>query len=563
MPYHISNLNGDPALEDMLKDDGILKIPLSGSWFNAQGFFIPDLFYKYLKTQKLHVIALDSHQASWEKKITRFLFQDFAENKLKPVDESPGAMFFRFTTTAPTWSTDLTSEIENRERNFVVGSLSTQVEISVLRAEYNLFDTYWPKSPKKVNLPLKITTRKGEEKNTTLDLGGWQVHANCKYWGFIGACMKINANLDQKLAGFARSSATKKEVDGASFEGFVGAQVGASVTGELLWDPPSKISQNLAPDVVKPLVMGKLQATAVVAAGVSFKVPLTIHYDNGRFFMKVRPTFWGGIGFNTTQTYEVDIPGVMLLLEIFQDLLREADYGYIEVCDDSTFNVISRLGLILMLLLPMAGASLFATNQAYRQQCLLEVGLIAARGKDWLDSLFAIFERSHNAALVAYTMSGHLLPENHITLNEINQTEEALKKWVRLLTPEAIGSLLMAMTAEPEDLKIENSRSFGAVRVKSLQQMTIARVITWIWNNQTCSVTQPIADQHRYQEAISRMNSSDVGDEDAQKYEYKMNIKILGMFMKMEINQDLRYVAYMKEYVTANKKLSCHLLGWS
>lgn len=172
----------------------------------------------------------------------------------------------------------------------------------------------------------------------------------------------------------------------------------------------------------------------------------------------------------------------MLLLEIFQDLLREAEYGRIEVCDEGTFKLISRLGLMLMLLLPMAGVSLFAANQAYRQQCLLEVGLIAAKGKDWLDSLFDIFGHSHNAGLVAHTMSGHLLPKSRkkqddSNQTEINQTEDALKKWVRLLTPEAIGSLLMTMCTDATAIKI-GEMSFDKDQVKIMQQLTIARVVT-------------------------------------------------------------------------------------
>ena len=59
-----------------------------------------------------------------------------------------------------------------------------------------------------------------------------------------------------------------------------------------------------------------------------------------------------------------------------------------------------------------------------------------------------------------------------------------------------------------------------------MQQLSIARLIIWLYDNQRCGQTSAnaIPDQHRYQEAISRMQTPKPAD---QKGSYKRNLDVL------------------------------------
>ena len=97
--------------------------------------------------------------------------------------------------------------------------------------------------------------------------------------------------------------------------------------------------------------------------------------------------------------------------------------------------------------------------------------------------------------------------------------------------------------------------------MKLTQQLSIARLIIWLYDNQRCGQTSAnaIPDQHRYQEAISRMQTPKPAD---QKGSYKKNLEALAQFMSNRDDSSATSADIFLKFDAAQEKLSSHIRSW-
>ncbi|WP_279488952.1 hypothetical protein [Aeromonas veronii] len=134
---------------------------------------------------------------------------------------------------------------------------------------------------------------------------------------------------------------------------------------------------------------------------------------------------------------------------MFQELLRRCNYERVEVfADEESYQRLSRASQLALLL-------------------GVNIGQIVAAEKDFVDRLYGKLNRSQNAGLVAWTLSGHLLPKPRNPNPALRPdtagdtranaaTEAKLKAWANGLLPEALGSLLGTLVANSKVLRLNN-----------------------------------------------------------------------------------------------------------
>lgn len=116
------------------------------------------------------------------------------------------------------------------------------------------------------------------------------------------------------------------------------------------------------------------------------------------------------------------------------------------------------------------------------------------------------------------------------------------------------------LICSPEEKRINNIL-YLEERILLMQQLSIARLIIWLYDNQRCGQTSAnaIPDQHRYQEAISRMQTPKPAD---QKGSYKLNLDALNQFMADRSSGIEKYKDISQQYGTAKQELSNHIRSW-
>ncbi|HHQ4672400.1 TPA: hypothetical protein ACSP2K_003921, partial [Aeromonas veronii] len=214
--------------------------------------------------------------------------------------------------------------------------------------------------------------------------------------------------------------------------------------------------------------------------------------------------------------FEVDWQSTGYVVAMFQDLLRRCNYERVEVfADEESYQSLSRASQLALLL-------------------GVNIGQIVAAEKDFVDRLYGKLNRSQNAGLVAWTLSGHRLPRSDnpsvnvaaISPGEAQEREPKLQAWAEQLLPEALGSLLVTMIASPKELLMDRLNvRLDEKQVHALQQITIARLLSWL-NSRDHAVLQ--RNRRKFTEAVVRMHSPTVHDKIAA---YQSNIKKLDNFM--------------------------------
>lgn len=202
---------------------------------------------------------------------------------------------------------------------------------------------------------------------------------------------------------------------------------------------------------------------------------------------------------------------------MFQDLLRRCNYERVEVfADEESYQRLSKASQLALLL-------------------GVNIGQIVAAEKDFVDRIYGKLNRSQNAGLVAWTLSHHLLPKQGNPNPALRPdtagdakanaaTEAKLKEWANGLLPEALGSLLGTLVVSARALEMKSNRiALDAKQVHVLQQLTIARLIDWLYSGKTTP-----DNRHKFQEAISRMSDINVQD---QVGAYKRNLMLLDEYM--------------------------------
>ncbi|MDO2953873.1 hypothetical protein [Aeromonas simiae] len=541
-------LEQDPVLLALLAQDGITPLPLQKGWFYKEsGALNFDKVADYLEQKNIKVKALDSWRSRFAEHLGTLLYRSDKQVEFGPFDESPQAQLMRMMSYSD-WKGKLSSSgkidpplmtLTYQDGTVSMpgpsASLSVTAEFYPLRGEIDLFRITLPRGAKPTIATL-IAPKSGNKYQ--INLGTWAVDVHAKAWGKAGAMLKAGreASLNASVGGISLSGldvAVKAEEKG-EFTAEVGAEVGCSLSGRLLWRPDSSMIKRLgivAEEAKLPLQLCK--ATTGLKAEIKdtlSEFPFILSWRNNRMRLGVKAGVLGGSAKAKGYfEFEVDWQSTGYVVAMFQDLLRRCNYERVEVfADEESYQRLSRASQLALLL-------------------GVNIGQIVAAEKDFVDRIYGKLNRSQNAGLVAWTLSGHLLPKPRNPNPALRPdtagdakanaaTEAKLKVWANGLLPEALGSLLGTLVANSKVLRLNNPPvNLSDKETHVLQQMTIARLVDWLYSGKATT-----DNCHKFQEAISRMTDINVQD---QIGAYKRNLSTLDKYMALPAdsrNDDLK-----------------------
>lgn len=575
-------LDQDPVLLALLAQDGIVRLPLEPGWFiKESGALRFDKVEETLAQRGWQVDSLLTHRSRFEKHLSTMLLRLDKESPTGLLDESPQAQLMRLMSYS-TWSGKLSSQAGvEHEKLFLqmgdtkvkssattlnasrpltggggkqsglnqrsVASVSVDAEYYPLRGEIDLFRVKLPQAPSELTIKVK-----GQRSGKLYDfnLGAWSLLLHAKAWGKAGAMMAAGReiSLSHTLGGVSLSGkdwVSKVEQKG-KFEGEVGIEVGASVSGALLWRPSRLSCQQLDISGEGKLPLQLCKATTGLKASLkkSFESPIVLSWRGKWLRLGIRAGCFGGAASaNAYLEFELDWQGAGYVVALFQQLLRDCQYERVDLfADDESYQRLSRASQLALVL-------------------GLELGQVVATGKDFVDRVYGQLNQSTNAGLIAWTLSGHRLPRSDnpsvnvaaISPGEARELEVKLQEWVDQLLPEALGSLLETMIARPSKLSMDRLNvRLDEKQVHALQQITIARLLGWL-NQRDYSALQ--RNRHKLTEAVVRMHSLEVHDKIAA---YQSNLKELNMFMEQPAINNPVVRASLTQYHQARDALLEH-----
>ena len=565
---NISRLKKDAALSTCLKNDGIVALPIQGNidkWFNDEGAFQSKAFESWLDAQGYKINSLNAHRSRWLAHLETILVRKSIAEWLGPVDETPQAQMVRMVS-----YNDWCGKIETNKavtpkleklnylrpnKQFTAEATLASAEVSgeliPLRGEVDLFDIRLPEHAQPF-APIQLKGR--NDIVVPLEIGTWQAHFHAKAWGRVGASFKIGRSIEMNvegrrvgLSGIEMGKATKK-MELADVTAFAGLEAGCSLSGALLWTPPQSFctAQKIQASSL-PFSIAAFEYAVKAEAGIGGVCPIKLKYRNGVFKISVAAKLLCAPGLSAEQDvdFALDYRAMGHFIRLMQDALHRCGYtGELNIfADDETFKAYSKVTQLALLL-------------------CVDVGLILAQEASFIERVYNKLNEGKNAGLVAFTISGHILvtASNSREAAENAKKDAALKQWARGLSPEALGSLLRTLICSPEEKRINNIL-YLEERILLMQQLSIARLIIWLYDNQRCGQTSAnaIPDQHRYQEAISRMQTPKPAD---QKGSYKRNLDVLNQFMSDRNGGLSEHPKLLQQYELAKQQLSNHIRSW-
>ncbi|MFM5523630.1 hypothetical protein [Aeromonas jandaei] len=425
-----------------------------------------------------------------------------------------------------------------------VASVSVDAEYYPLRGEIDLFRVKLPQAPSELTIKVK---GQRSVKHYDFNLGAWSLLLHAKAWGKAGAMMAAGReiSLSHTLGGVSLSGKdwVSKAGQKGKFEGEVGIEVGASVSGALQWRPTALTCQQLAIEDEARLPLTLCKATTGLKASLkkSFESSIVLSWRGKWLRLGIRAGCFGGAASaNAYLEFELDWQGAGYVVALFQQLLRDCQYERVDLfADDESYQRLSRASQLALVL-------------------GLEFGQVVATGKDFVDRVYGQLNQSTNAGLIAWTLFGHRLPRSDnpsvnvaaISPGEARELEAKLQEWVDQLLPEALDSLLGTMIARPKALHVRSVNvDLSPEQVHALQQLTIARLLGWL-NQRDYSALQ--RNRHKLTEAVVRMHSLEVYDKIAA---YQNNIKALDNFMAKAAMNNATLYAELEGYRMARKGL--------
>ena len=360
-------------------------------------------------------------------------------------------------------------------------------------------------------------TERGEQR----ELGRYAIVLDAVAKGFAGASLALATEMgfsfDDDGLSVSGIDWVKREATGATGEAFIGARLGIETRCELHWEPPENL-QRILPQRAALANMGMqrpsqslsgwrsigvAQLDVEVAGGIGGKLGFVLGMKNGKFIFKVSGRFVFGKGAGGGLAIELDPDSLDLWLVMLHRAMVDNKYEKPEWIDQEAYDSMGWLAYL-------------ATTT------LLNVGLLAARGKAGIERLYSAMTGGQKAGAIAYVLA-----------TRDGDDLRKMKAWVQQLTPSALGTLLHLLSSEPRAFEIEQagrgrggSQSFNARQALDFQQIAIANCLGWIVEGVTMSVygpqcrfsnADPTPAQYLFTKAVVRMTAdgrpaSDYGD---------------------------------------------------
>ena len=373
------------------------------------------------------------------------------------------------------------------------------LDVTAWRGEVSLLKVEFPKRAKADPWIAKYKAHDGSVRS--VNFGKLSLDLEAKAWGFAGASLMLSRDLtlDQKTGytSLVGVDMAEKSGDLAKFEVFAGAQAGCKVTGKLFWCPPpsvlppAPVPNRISANQWRPLA--NLEVEMAVALGAGYSGDMQLRMQNGHLLLSIKGALVWGAGVKGYLTFEVGYDSIVALTELVRQEMAANQYKDLEWVDKEASAYMEKLSFL--------GATGIDVVFAY------------VRGYAIVKEIFEALTEGDRGGQIAYSLA-------------IAENQKIMRDWVYNLQPQALGSLLLALSTPPKPLTVEDGEkekeNFNEDEAHLLQQHAIERCLGWI-------SSKPDANQ-QFEEAIIRMNRDGARTEQA-GLSYCKNKAKLDLFM--------------------------------
>ncbi|MGQ0334832.1 hypothetical protein [Halomonas elongata] len=532
----------ETALSQWMESQGCKKIERRAEWFDeGLGFFRPEAFFQYLDDEGHEVASLQEGNAKsqWGEALQRMLFTGPARETLRLFDASAQAQMLRLVGMPhgelnQALSHDFDESLTLLERDGSLELFDVKVESSgggqlgaekkrqgtlesqgdgwqagqdhgagvkagfqweakgtwsLARGEISLGTLHLPGEDEAVPFDAILANRNGERRS----MGCYSIRMELVAKGFAGASVALGAEtglaFNENGLQLTGVDWAQREAEGATLKTFAGATLGLQTQCEMRWLPPEDITRQLPQladqdwlslktqhrDLDQWRTLGQALLGGEVGLGIGADLGFRLGLRNGRFVAYAKAKVFAGVSVGGKVAVELDLQQLDLWLMMIGQALRDNDYGFVDWVDQDAFESISQLTYL-------------ATTT------LLDVGLLAARGRDGIRRLYNQLTQSDRAGMVAY-----------VIVRRTGSDREQLAAWIQHLPPEALGPLLNVLATQPSLWSyIKGDEYDDAI---DLQQTAIAQCLEWIEEGQNEGLYRRSAAQRLFEKAVARMSA--------------------------------------------------------
>ncbi|UHC80002.1 hypothetical protein LS633_16135 [Pseudomonas sp. NIBR-H-19] len=508
----------DRVFSDWLEQEGALQFDEKGPWFDEHGLFLPEKFFAALEAKgyKVESIKAEAKKKSWGENLKAMVFEDKQLRNLMLFDNSPQAQLVRCLLPE---GANLLTEVKMEGPTLKSGSpqlanVEVALDVAAWRGEVTLLKFEYPKRAKAEPWTAQYTAHDGSVRS--VNFGKLSLDLEAKAWGFAGASLMLSRDLtlDQKTGytSLVGVDLAEKSGDLAKYEIFAGAQAGCKVTGKLFWCPPPSV---LPPAPVPNRVLAnqwrplaKLEVEMAVALGAGMSGDMHLRMQNGHLLLSIKGSLVWGAGVKGYLTFEVGYDSIVALTELVRQEMAANQYKDLDWVDGEAMDYLQKLSF------------LGATG--------IDVAFAYVRGYAIVKGIFDALTEGGRGGQIAYSI-GRI------------ENRQDMQDWVCNLQPQALGPLLLALSAGPKAFTVEEDgkedQSFNGDHAYLIQQQAIERCLGWI-------SSKPGANQ-QFEEAIICMNRDGARPQQAglaycknkAKLDLFMSERVLGL---TEINNIMR-----------------------
>ena len=569
----------DEALEKLLTDQGAKKYPLQEHWFDDQGLFQPDRFFGVIADEGVLAQYNAEELAAWGAHLRVFLFESEAKRHLMSFDDSYTGQFVRLLSSGI--AGELGRELQNQIKvevlsgvsgpanepsismkngeskiGYTLGEAKIGANLTYRQGQLDLFSLKLPE-PEEAE-PIRIPYR-SEGGSGELDLGRFYCEVDAKCWGFVGARILMSRSIGVEavkgkgiqLTGVDRE---KREVSGAEFDAFAGAQAGKMTRTEMKWSIPQHLRQSekwrrLGEDVPEWITLGVLRNELVGAVGLGATGEIKVGLNNGRLVFYAKGRAVAGLGGGMAIGFELDFDTLPILMRVLQQELHDNGYRRIYWIEDGAFEYLSML-------------------MNLRLSAALNISFLAAQSYDFVQRVYRDFHSSENAGIVAVRITeaidiaeGRTVPTDDVP----RVTLDEYRSWFLGLQPEAIGPMLHHLVAEPVEFEGQDGERRSPEEMLKLQQTSILQCCEWIGESERVKPESyrgetPNRIQRQFEESVTRMNAQGTKPTEDSLQVARDNLARLDEFMGRGLFQPGDSERF-HDYKKLRRKFSLHLLG--
>ena len=551
-----------------LESQGALRIgDQVGDWFDTNGWFNVDKFYKFLDSSGYKVTELEDagKRKEWGEHLKQVVFKKSVRGEVRLFDNSPQAQFVRCL--APPQK-KLHGEVKAEGPSFSAAegfktSASASLSYDLARGEVELLKVDMPEREKAKDVTVDYYLE-GNPQVQTLNLGRMSFHFGARAWGYAGASLMLAGSIElSPINGNTKYGATLSPVKPAQRED-AEAKAERKTHEETIKTKTANGDTSPTPDLVYKskgdmtkvetkssgqVMTGKaanvqiengMKANFNLFAGVQAGIELTgaLNWAPPKALAALRsppPTGVNnskeaasasqwltlanlsgsigaayGAGFQGNAQVSLDKGKFILNLKATVVLGPGASGGFkFEVGYEA---VVELINIYRRELYKAKGASIsWITPEAAEQASALN--MLGAIGLD----VAMMYMMGINVIMNLYkamTGSGKGGPIAHTIVEYHNQKE--LEKWFVLATPSALGPIFMTLTSLPkafavtstkagEGVQTDETREYQRDEAYLLQQQAISRIVSWIAKNADASGTL-IEAQQQFEDSCKSMN---------------------------------------------------------